>query len=253
MMIGMRRLTVLGMMSLMIFVHAGAQASEAAREYLEGIQLYNQGHYEKAATLFETVAEKGVINGKLYYNAGNAWFKEGNIGRAMLWYERALNIMPHDPDLRYNHDYVTGLLKDKSEDKTSPVFKVLFFWKEMLNKNIIRWLALGFFLIFWVRVVIGMLNSGRSMKLIDWLFLSLALVFTFTSFNDFYNARFNEHAIVLVESVSVRSGLTEESTELFVLHSGTRVGVDDELRGYVKIRFSDDKIGWIKREDIEII
>lgn len=248
-----RHISLLGLLALMLVGHTPAYATETAQDYLEAVKLYNEGHYDKAANLFETISGMGVVNGKLYYNAGNAWFKAGSVGRAMLWYERAMKLIPHDPDLMYNHDYVAGLLKDKVEDKGSPVLAVLFFWKEMLTARMIQWLALIFFLVFWILLVIRMFRSGRSMKVTHWIVLSLAVVFTSTAFYDFYDAHYNKQAIVLSDTVSVRSGLTDDSTELFVLHSGTRVAVDDERRGYMKIRFSGDKIGWVKMKDIEII
>ncbi|GAB6094411.1 tetratricopeptide repeat protein [Desulfatiferula olefinivorans] len=228
-------------------------AAEPAADFLDGVKRYNEGRFEDAARLFESVADKGVVNGALYYNAGNAWFKAGDIGRAMLWYERALVRMPHDPDLIYNHAYVSGLLRDKIDDRPSPIVTVLFFWKDLLGARIIRILALVLFAAFWVLRVVDMLRSGRSVRGVQWVVLGLALVFILTASADYYRARFHPRGTVLADTVSVRSGLSDDSTELFVLHSGTRVEVDDERRGYVKIRFSADKIGWVKKEFIEII
>jgi uncharacterized protein YgiM (DUF1202 family) len=98
-----------------------------------------------------------------------------------------------------------------------------------------------------------MIKPVKGLKFASGMFLVLSLVFIMTAYYDYYDNHFNKKAIVLTETISVRSGLTDDSTELFVLHEGTKVGVDDELRGYVKIHFSDDKIGWVKKKDIEII
>jgi tetratricopeptide (TPR) repeat protein len=241
-----------GILFLAVVFCTTVQASESARTFLNGIEHYNKGQYEQAAALFEEVARDGVVNEKLYYNAGNAWFKAGHAGKAMLWYERALKLAPHDPDLVYNHQYVSGLLKDKVEEKPSAVFTVLFFWKDLLGKAAIQWLATVLFLLFWVRTIWVMVRS-RRLNAPDWVLLCFALVFCLTAVYDYYDARFNKQAIVIAEEVPVRSGLSESSTQLFVLHSGTRVDVDDERKGYMKIRFSDDKIGWVKIEDVEII
>lgn len=230
-----------------------ARASEPARDYLEAVTHYNEGEFTQAAGLFERVADQGVVNGKLYYNIGNAYAKQGDVGHAMLWYERALKLIPHDPDLIYNHTYVSGLLKDKVEERTSPVYTVLFFWKDLLNPGTVRWLAIGFFGFFWILVLVAMVRSKRIMGLLNSVLLIFALIFSMTGYYDYYTDHFHKKAVVLTDTVSVRSGLSDESTELFVLHSGTRIGVDDERRGYIKIRFSGDKIGWVKKEDVEII
>lgn len=230
-----------------------ALGAEPARDYLEAVKLYNEGKFQESAALFETVAGQGVINGKLYYNIGNAYAKQGDVGHAMLWYERAMKLIPHDPDLIYNHTYVTGLLKDKVEEKRSPVYSVLFFWKDLLTPAMIKGLGLFIFLVFWIRVIVALLRAKRPVKLIDSILLIFALIFTLTSYYDYFDSHFHKKAVILSESVAVRSGLSDESTELFVLHSGTRIDVNEERRGYIKIKFSDDKIGWVKRADIEII
>lgn len=242
------------LISALIFSVSGpADGAEPAVDFLDGVKSYNEGRYEEAAHRFETVAEQGVVNGALYYNAGNAWFKAGDIGRAMLWYERALIRMPHDPDLTYNHAYVSGLVRDKVDDRPSPIVTVLFFWKDLIGVQTIQILAIVLFAVFWVLRIVAMLRSGRSMKGAHWVVLGFALVFMLTASFDYYQARFHPRATVLADTVSVRSGLSDDATELFVLHSGTRVDVDDERRGYVKIRFSGDKIGWVKKELIEFI
>jgi uncharacterized protein YgiM (DUF1202 family) len=51
----------------------------------------------------------------------------------------------------------------------------------------------------------------------------------------------------------VRSGLTEDSTELFVLHAGTKVKIGKERNGFYRISFSDTKIGWLKKSEVGII
>ena len=51
----------------------------------------------------------------------------------------------------------------------------------------------------------------------------------------------------------VRSGLTEDSTELFVLHAGTKVKIGKERNVFYRISFSDTKIGWLKKSEVGII
>lgn len=243
-------LTVFLVLSLV--ASPSSSASESARIFLDGIKQYDEGRYEQAATSFEKVAQTGVVNEKLFYNTGNAWFKAGHMGKAMLWYERALRLSPNDPDLVFNHQYVSGLLKDKVEDKPSALYAVLFFWKDLLGRTAIQWLAISLFLIFWARVIITMVRS-RHLRVPDWTLAVLALVFSLTAVYDYYDARFHKQAIVVAGEISVRSGLSDTSIRLFVLHEGTCVAVDDERKGYIKIRFSKDKIGWVKKEDLEII
>ncbi len=233
---------------------SAAFADESTRDFLNGVELYNEGDYDAAVQNLLKVAESGIQNGKLFYNLGNAYFKAGDIGRAMLWYERALKLIPNDPDLRFNHDYVMTRLKDERVEKESPVFRILFFWKHVLSPLQIQWAGIILNCLFWgILAVRLVLKKRRILGVEGVLALVLSLVFILTSVYTCYENKFQQKAIIVSDEVSIRSGLSDDSTELFVLHAGTRVLVRKTSKDYYRIRFSEDKIGWVKAEDAEII
>ena len=59
--------------------------------------------------------------------------------------------------------------------------------------------------------------------------------------------------VIVSERVSVRSGFSEQSTELFVLHAGTVVRIERKADHHTLIQFSSDKIGWVPVDEIEPI
>ena len=61
------------------------------------------------------------------------------------------------------------------------------------------------------------------------------------------------NAVIVQDEVPVRSGMTDTATKLFSLHAGTKVSVEEEREGYLKIRFSKDRIGWVKTTDAIVI
>jgi SH3-like domain-containing protein len=81
----------------------------------------------------------------------------------------------------------------------------------------------------------------------------LGLIFTLTAVYNDYEADFIKEAVILPAKVSIRSGLTNDATELFVLHAGTKVKIDKEKDDYIRISFSEGKIGWIKKSDAGVI
>jgi SH3-like domain-containing protein len=83
--------------------------------------------------------------------------------------------------------------------------------------------------------------------------LTLGLVFTLTAVYNDYETDFTKEAVILPSRVSIRSGLTDDATELFVLHAGTKVKIDKEKDAYIRIFFSEGKIGWIKKSDAGVI
>ncbi len=237
----------------LLLVSVNVYASENARMYIDGIKYYNDGDFDKSVEIFEKIVDTGVKNGELFYNLGNANFKSGNLGKAILWYERASKLTPNDPDLKFNFQYVKGFVKDKSDEKGFSVYKVLFFWKQLLGQNTIKWCGISLSCLFWIMIIFQLVKGRKLMKIHTGLTLTLALIFILTASYDYYSERFIKKAVILSAKVSVRSGLTDDSTELFILHVGTSVSVEDKRKNYIKIRFSEGKIGWVEKESLEII
>jgi tetratricopeptide (TPR) repeat protein len=98
----MKSLTAAGGILLTLLALSGhVLASENARIFMDGTAAYAKGDFPAAVEAFASLADKGVENGRLFYNLGNAYLKNGDLGHAMLWYERALKRTPDDPDLRF--------------------------------------------------------------------------------------------------------------------------------------------------------
>lgn len=201
---------------------------------------------------FSRIAETGVQNSRLFYNLGNAYLKKGDLGYAILWYERALRLDPGDPDLKFNYAYALSHIKDEKEDKDLSIFRILFFWNQLGEKTI-QWIAIVLNLIFWLIVSIRMRLKKKLLRMPVFLLLLVTSVFTLTAAYNYYEAAYLRQGIILSPQVSVRSGLTEDSTQLFVLHAGTKVRIEKETGGFFRIYFSEGKIGWIRNSDVGLI
>jgi tetratricopeptide (TPR) repeat protein len=223
------------------------------KTFVQGVESYKKDNYPEAIAAFLKIAESGVQNSHLFYNLGNAYLRNNDLGHAILWYERALNLAPHDPDLRFNYEYALSLLKDEKEEKVSPIFRILFFWKDLFSKQAIPWIAICLNIIFWSLFSVQVLRNKTGIRTVSYLILVLTLVFTMTAFYDYYVVRFIREGVVLRDEILVRSGLSPDSTELFALHAGTKVRIEKEMNGFVRIYFSNGKIGWIKKSEIGAI
>jgi tetratricopeptide (TPR) repeat protein len=226
---------------------------EHARTMIQGVQHYQEGRYDEAIKAFQKIADAGVRNGKLFYNLGNAHLKMDRLGYALLWYERALKIIPDDPDLKFNYRYALLLTQDERAGHTEPIFKVLFFWKHLLSAETIRWTAVLLNALFWSILIIRVVLRKRRLQWVNSILLVLAVVFTATAFYNYFEAHHVRQAVILQEAVAVRSGLTEDSTQLFVLHAGTKVRIEKQHKNHYRIHYSEDKIGWIKKGDAGVI
>lgn len=226
-------------------VRAQADTNLQTLTFIDGVRHYETKNYPAAIDAFKRLVSDGVRNGKLFYNLGNAFLKQGDIGPAVLWYERAKELIPGDPDLHFNLTYARSLVKDEDGETASPVFQVLFFWRDMFRPADLQWAGIGFNAMFWLLLGINRMFSKKALRSACVGALLFSIVFLGTSGWRAFEKSYHPKAVILPASVAVRSGFSPESTELFVLHGGTKVAVEKKADGFLKIRFSKDKIGWI--------
>src|SRR5712671_6073714 len=79
-----------------------ARADDLATAFDQANKLYEEGKFTEAAAAYETMLGGGRASPALYFNLGNALFKAGQVGRAVLNYRLAEQLAPRDPDIRAN-------------------------------------------------------------------------------------------------------------------------------------------------------
>ncbi len=238
-------------LSISIFTPQKAMA-DSTETFIEAVKEYKAGDFINAAQKFESIAQNSIKNPYLYYNIGNAYLKAKERGHAILWYERAKLILPNDPDLNFNLDYANSLIKDKKDDSID-MMEILFFWDSLISVKTVQITAILFSFLFFIWAGIQALRgqkvfSGTGIVLC----LLLILTTTVTCIN-YYKISARLNAVIVIGQAFVRSGTTEQSTQLFTLHEGTKTRVVEKRDGYLKIKFSKGKIGWIKADQAVII
>ena len=74
--------------------------------------------------------------------------------------------------------------------------------------------------------------------------------FAFIQYNS-YNSE--QPAIVFAQECMVKSEPNNRSSEVFLLHEGTKVKVLDALEDFKKIELADGKIGWVHQDEIKLL
>src|SRR5205814_10438938 len=85
--------------AICIFVAASALAQT---DFEKANQEYAQGRFKEAIAGYETLVRSGPLSTNLFYDLGNAYFRTGDFGRAILNYERALALEQHHPEAAAN-------------------------------------------------------------------------------------------------------------------------------------------------------
>jgi len=233
------------------FYQAPSFAADTAGIFVDATRAYQEGNYQGAVQKFEAVAA-GVKNPALFYNLGNAYLKSNDLGRAILWYERAKRLSPNDPDLKFNLAHALGRLKDKTDSGFSPM-DILFFWQGLISLKWLQFLSIGASFIFftWAGTRKSLKKRIFSSPGIS-IFIILTVLLLVTGLEAF-RLNSDHRAVILKETVTVRSGTLETATQLFDLHAGTRVRVMEKKKNHLKIRFAKGKVGWVSLDEAEII
>lgn len=224
----------------------------------EADQAYAQERYQQAADLYEQLLEQGV-SADLYYNLGNAYYRVENMPKAVLNYERALQLAPGDKDILFN----LQMARSKTIDKITPESEMFFVtWYHSLVKlmSIDGWAktavasllcAVALILVYLFSNTIWLRKVGFFSGLAFTALFLLGNLFAWQQKSELVNRR---GAIIMQSAVSVKSTPAKSGTDLFVLHEGTRVTITDaSMKSWRHIRVADGKDGWLEAKAIEEI
>jgi len=111
---------------LVIFcMHCGVKArnnQSAQEDFFEANRAYKNDQFQEAIDGYLKLIENGFKNGHIYYNLGNAYFRIGDLGRAILFLERAHLLIPRDDDLLFNLAHARNQAVDDIGDvRTMPI------------------------------------------------------------------------------------------------------------------------------------
>jgi tetratricopeptide (TPR) repeat protein len=231
-----------------------AGTDKAPQLFLEANNAYEKGDYGTAAALYEDIINSGLYSGPIYYNLGNCYAKLGIIGKALLNYRRAERLIPRDGDLKFNLQYVLDQRKDKIESRDKvPFARAFFFWYYWLSLRELLFLFLIANLLFWFLSLILLYKKHDIFRWIRILTLYLFLVLVVSLGIKTYAQKLILRGVVVTSESTVRSGNGHSHSPLFILHEGSEFRIIDYGKGWMKIRLSDGKIGWISSEEIMTI
>lgn len=243
---------------LFVFLIGVMQMAVAATK-AEGDKAYQENKFEDAIKIYESVLTEQGESADLYYNLGNCYYKTKNIAKAVLNYERALLLKPGDADIRFNLD----LARSKTVDQITPTSEVFIVtWMKNITNLMSEkeWGTTGIvaFLLLLAGLALYIFGNRLILKKVGFIAAVLFLVVCVCA-NIFAGEQKNKvidrkSAIVMEPTITVKSTPNESGTDLFVLHEGTKVYIEDNsMKGWKEIRLEDGKEGWLPTTSIEVI
>lgn len=221
-------------------------------------QHYAAEEYENAIQLYEDVLNSGMEAPELYYNLGNCYYRQGLLPAAILNYERALLLAPHDKDIRYNLELAYSQIPDKIEP-LGEIFLAQWFAsiRNTTKSDTWAWISIASFSLFLILLLVYFFSKLSVLRKLGFF---VGLLFLLISTTTFFFAKYQKErlvnrntAIVFSPSVTVRSAPDAGSTELFVLHEGVKVKLLQQNNNWYEIQIEDGNVGWIHAEHVEVI
>lgn len=230
------------------------------KEYLfeQGNTFFENQEYSQAVGTYEEILSMGYESAELYYNLGNAYYKTGDFARAILNYERALRLQPQDEDIRFNLEIARMNLVDEIPE-IPELFYIKYFKdvRTLFGLKTLTYLMLSVYFVFIGCLILWLTLRSSTLRR---LFRTAAVIvgvllvlFSILFISKIHIINSSIEAVIISPEVYVRSSPTESGTDLFAIHSGLKVGIENQSNDWYEIRLPDGKEGWIEISHLEII
>lgn len=243
---------------ILISVQEAFTQEEKDDKFHQGNENFSAGNYDKALESWLDLYNTGFRSAELEYNIGNAYFKLNNIPGALLFYERASLLKPADEDINYNLQIARTLSVDRFDEIPELFFVRWYnFMALLLSSNLWARISVVSFVLCLLFLSLYFYTSKYKLKVLGfWLALlflivsATSLLFSARNKNLVYNSG---KAIIFSPLVNGKSSPDTSGTDLFLLHEGTKVTVEDKVGEWYEVRLSDGNKGWIPAGSLEII
>mgnify|MGYP002625286876 CR=1 FL=1 len=241
---------------IMLLIAVSSYAADDARMQ-QALSLCQEGKFDEAVNTYEAILGEGRESATLYYNLGYAYYKSGQLGKAILNMERAQRLNPTDNDVKANLEQAYSLTDQMQT--IEPVFFVRW-WHQFTNiLNSDGWAVLFIILFVVMLLGIGAFLFADVIALRKVGFFSAIIVFFLAvvslsiSISKRNSVLYSQEAIIMSASVTLTTSPDKNGTEMAVLHEGTHLTIVSELGEWIEVQLKDGNIGWLKKSEVEVI
>ena len=219
----------------------------------EAINSYNEKDYQTALEKFSLIENEGIVNSDLYYNIGNCYFRINEIGRAILYFKKALKVRSDHQSARRNLEYALTFTKDKQNSESESVIRS--FWLKAFDSFSINLLAIITLIIFiMIIMLISMMiihykNREKTIPIfLTTIFIFLFSVFLIISILKWQEFHKTNEGVLLSTSAIGYSGPGEDFTRVFTIHEGMIFTIERSEENWSLIKLENGLGGWISKD-----
>lgn len=246
------------LLSFFLFICFSAFTAKANESLLKAEQAYDAKRYKEAIAEYEKLVKAGYTSYELYFNLGNSYYRNDQLGKAIHAFEIARKIEPNDEDVSIN----LGIAASKTIDKidTKENFFISAVKTNLLSSfstNTWAWFSIAFLFISCATFFFFTITSHAFLKRLSFVLSLLALFSFFSTYALGYSAVAakyqNKFAIILVKEVKIMNEPTLSANTKFRLHEGTKIRVVENNGDWLLIKLENGNEGWLKSTEVGII
>jgi tetratricopeptide (TPR) repeat protein len=242
------RAWTIGVLLLGLLATLPIRAGETEGAFDRANRLYEQGQYSEAAAAYQALLGHGQVSAPLYYNLGNAWFKSGHLGRAVVAYRLAEQLDPRDPDIRANLQFARRRVYGAPGLTTA-------MWRRWLGRlTLNEWTLLASSLV-WLWLLLlsalqirpGLRKPLRPYRTALGVLMALGLAGAALAYHQQTGFR---TAVVVVPEAAVHYGPLDESQSFYTVRDGAELAVLDAQGDWLRVADPSRRTGWLKQSQV---
>jgi tetratricopeptide (TPR) repeat protein len=224
------------------------RAEDAAANFDAANRLYEEGKFAEAAAAYGRLIDSGAASASVYFNRGNAFFRLGQTGRAIVCYRQAEQLAPRDRELRAN----LQIARTKARGGTPYAAPR---WRSLLGVlTLNEWALLtaaGAWALFIFLALMQWRVDLRAMlqkyAITAGAVVLIAGICLIVKLNADY---FVQTAVVVIGETDVRNGPLDESLALFKVRDGAELEILDRKDGWLQVADAAQRTGWVRQDQI---
>lgn len=234
--------------ALVVLAAATSLFGQADAEFAKANQEFGAGRFKEAVSEYEAIARSGQWSANLFYNLGNACFRAGDFGRAVLNYRRALALDRHHPEaeanLRITRDQARAL-----ELSAPPA-------ERMLRFATANQFAVAAAVAFWIAAlaVVRLLLAPRRAVGAMTLSIFFLLIFGGAAFAayELENGTSGKDAAVIIGSeVEARVATADTAHAVLALPPGSEIRILSTRGEWIYAALPNNLRGWLPATSVE--
>jgi Flp pilus assembly protein TadD len=233
---------------------------EAAHAYergqaVDGDAATAKESFAEAAHKYQALVDSGIDNGRLYFNLAGAYLQSGDPVRALVNYERAASLMSGDTSVVAGRNHAIFLLTGEKTELEGSLTERALAWNNSLSVNARTIVGIACWSVLWIT-----LAAALCVSLVAWrpIAITAAVVFALCALSlglQWSDPTAGDRGIVITAATQLREGNGQGFAAVSdsALEPGTCFEIVQRRGGWLQVRTSDGRAGWLATENADLI